>query len=53
MIESVLGGSVVGPVGGIEDVLAADSAARSLAEEWMLTARPASAAGTFRQALRS
>jgi len=53
MIESVLAGSARRPVNGIDDVLAADGSARSLAEEWLLTARPPAGAGTFRRALRS
>ncbi len=52
LIETVLAGLACGPVASLEDVLAADHAAREHAERWLHAARPASAAGTLR-AVRS
>ena len=53
LIEAVLSDVSIGPVAGLEDILAADRAARAHAEGWLRTARPSGAAELLRQAARS
>ena len=53
LIETVLAELACSPVTSLDDVLAADRAARERAERWLHAARPAGAGGTLRRAVRS
>jgi len=52
LIEAVLSEHASAPVTSLDDVLAADLAAREHARRWLHAAHPASAAGTLRQTAR-
>ena len=53
LIESVLSDSAPRPVSGVEDVLAADGAAREQAEAWIRSSLPVSGAQPLRRAVQS
>jgi 1-deoxy-D-xylulose-5-phosphate reductoisomerase len=53
LIAAVLSGSTFRPVRGLEDVLAADSAARNTAETWLRSGRGSPGKAPLRQAVRS
>ena len=53
MIEAVLSASVPRAVDDVEDVLAADGAAREMAEGWLRSARGIPGKGSLRHAVRS